>query len=125
MDEANRLAQHQTLAELTHYYLTRMTEYCGRLAVLAENDTLDAKGIVAMTRNSLLFGAIFICVSITTGGFASAQGAASVSVSYSHCGINRHTESYPKSREARRAYGCKSDDAGFLEGPPQGDERGN
>ena len=44
---------------------------------------------------------------------------------YGKCGANTHTESYPHARQSRRAYGCKSDDAGFLEGPGQGDLRRN
>jgi hypothetical protein len=93
--------------------------------MLVENDTLDDKGIFAMTRNALLFGAIFTCASAAAGGLASAQGAHVAYVSYRYCGINHHTEAYPKARDDRKAYGCRSDDSGFLEGPAQGDERGN
>ncbi len=124
-DGANDDVWRPANCELRHYYLNRMTECPGRLAALVENDMLGDKRIVAMTRNSLLSCGLFICVSAATGGFASAQGAAPVGVSYSRCGIDHHTESYPKSREARKAYGCRSDSAGFLEGPAQGDERGN
>jgi len=44
---------------------------------------------------------------------------------YGRCGANAHTESYPHARDERHAYGCKSDDAGLLEGPGQGDQRRN
>ena len=44
---------------------------------------------------------------------------------YGSCGANAHTESYPHARDERHAYGCKSDDAGFLEGPGQGDQPRN
>lgn len=44
---------------------------------------------------------------------------------YGRCGANAHTESYPHAKDAQRAYGCKSDDAGYLEGFGQGDQRRN
>jgi hypothetical protein len=44
---------------------------------------------------------------------------------YGKCGVNAHTEAYPRARDERHAYGCKSDDAGFLEGPAQNDQRRN
>ena len=44
---------------------------------------------------------------------------------YGRCGPDRHTEAYPHARYERHAYGCKSDDDGFLEGPAQGDKRRN
>jgi hypothetical protein len=44
---------------------------------------------------------------------------------YGHCGRDAHTESYPYAKLDRRAYGCKSDDNGFLEGAGQGDPRRN
>jgi hypothetical protein len=44
---------------------------------------------------------------------------------YGKCGPNAHTEAYPRAKDERHAYGCKSDDAGYLEGPAQGDQRRN
>ena len=44
---------------------------------------------------------------------------------YGHCGPDAHTESYPHAQDERRAYGCKSDDNGFLESDGQGDQRRN
>lgn len=44
---------------------------------------------------------------------------------YGKCGVNAHTEAYPRAKNERHAYGCKSDDAGFLEGPAQSDQRRN
>jgi hypothetical protein len=44
---------------------------------------------------------------------------------YGKCGADAHTEAYPYAKEERHAYGCKSDDNGFLEGPGQGDQRRN
>ncbi len=44
---------------------------------------------------------------------------------YGSCGPDAHTESYPYAKEDRRAYGCKRDDNGFLEGPSQGDSMRN
>jgi hypothetical protein len=44
---------------------------------------------------------------------------------YGRCGHDAHLESYPYAHEDRRAYGCKSDDEGFLEGSGQGDQRRN
>jgi len=41
------------------------------------------------------------------------------------CGVNAHTEAYPRAKDERHAYGCKSNDAGFLEGPAQGDQPRN
>jgi hypothetical protein len=44
---------------------------------------------------------------------------------YGRCGMDAHTESYPYAKRERDAYGCKSDDAGYLEGPSQGDKMRN
>jgi len=44
---------------------------------------------------------------------------------YGRCGPNAHIESYPHAQLARHAYGCRSDDDGFLEGPGRGDRRRN
>ena len=44
---------------------------------------------------------------------------------YGACGRGSHTESYPDAKDERHAYGCKSDDSGYLEGPGQGDQRRN
>lgn len=44
---------------------------------------------------------------------------------YGRCGPDAHTESYPHARTERHAYGCKSDDNGFLESDGQGDQRRN
>ncbi len=44
---------------------------------------------------------------------------------YGRCGGDAHTESYPYARDERHAYGCKSDDNGFLESDGQGDKRRN
>ena len=44
---------------------------------------------------------------------------------YGRCGPDAHTESYPLTEQERRAYGCKADDNGFLEGPAQGDSMHN
>ena len=41
------------------------------------------------------------------------------------CGADAHTESYPLAHEQRREYGCKSNDAGYLETEGQGDKRRN
>jgi hypothetical protein len=41
------------------------------------------------------------------------------------CGADSHTESYPLAHEERRAYGCKSNNAGYLETASQGDKRRN
>ena len=42
---------------------------------------------------------------------------------YERCGKDAHLESYPLATDERRAYGCKSDTAGYLEGASQGDKR--
>ena len=44
---------------------------------------------------------------------------------YAKCGRDAHTESYPHAKDARHAYGCKSDDDGLLESDGQGDHRRN
>lgn len=44
---------------------------------------------------------------------------------HGRCGVNSHTEAYPRAFDERHNYGCKSDDAGFLEGPAQSDQRRN
>ena len=41
------------------------------------------------------------------------------------CGADAHTESYPYARDERHAYGCRSNEAGLLEGPSQGDNMRN
>ncbi len=72
-----------------------------------------------MKFGSLVFGAV--CVA----GLASLAGCASYpppgKLVYGRCGMDHHTESYPRARDPKKAYGCKSDDAGFLEGNGQGD----
>jgi hypothetical protein len=44
---------------------------------------------------------------------------------YGHCGWDSHTESYPRAKDPRKAYGCKSDDDGYLEAEGQGDKPRN
>ncbi len=44
---------------------------------------------------------------------------------YGRCGVDAHTESYPFAKDERHAYGCKSDDNGYLESDGQGDPRRN
>ena len=44
---------------------------------------------------------------------------------YSRCGPDAHTESYPHAKYKRDAYGCKTDDDGYLEGGVQGDKAKN
>jgi hypothetical protein len=44
---------------------------------------------------------------------------------YGKCGVDAHTESYPHAKDERHAYGCKSDDNGYLESDGQGDQRRN
>lgn len=44
---------------------------------------------------------------------------------YERCGKDGHLESYPLAHDERKAYGCKSDTAGYLEGAGQADKRGN
>jgi len=46
-------------------------------------------------------------------------------LTYGRCGGDAHTESYPEAKDPRRAYGCKSDNDGYLEGAAQGDQRRN
>jgi hypothetical protein len=41
------------------------------------------------------------------------------------CAPDHHTEAYPRNPHRKRAYGCKSDQDGFLEGHGQGDKQGN
>ena len=44
---------------------------------------------------------------------------------YGRCGPDAHTESYPYAKHERNAYGCKSDDDGYLESSGQGDRMRN
>jgi hypothetical protein len=44
---------------------------------------------------------------------------------YKGCGKDAHTESYPLAKDERHAYGCKSDNDGFLETSSQADRRRN
>ena len=46
-------------------------------------------------------------------------------LTYGRCGMDGHLEAYPLAHEERKAYGCKSDTAGYLESASQGDKRGN
>lgn len=46
-------------------------------------------------------------------------------LTYGNCGRDAHTESYPLAQSPHHAYGCKSDDDGYLEGAAQGDRRRN
>ena len=80
--------------------------------------------IGAMSRASLRFAAAVIALSASTNGHAWTE-AEPRHVEYSHCPLDSHTEAYPKNWRHKRAYGCKSDQAGYLEGPAQGDEQRN
>lgn len=44
---------------------------------------------------------------------------ASGPVTYAHCGLDSHTEAFPNNPHPRRAYGCRSNQSGFLS-PPNG-----
>jgi hypothetical protein len=44
---------------------------------------------------------------------------------YGKCGPDAHTEAYPYAHDERHAYGCKSNENGFLESSGQGDQRRN
>lgn len=76
-----------------------------------------------MARNSLRFVAVLLALCASTDGRAWTQDAPHVG--YSRCGRDSHTEAYPRNPHWKRAYGCKSDQAGYLEGPAQGDEMRN
>jgi len=76
-----------------------------------------------MSRTSLRFVAVFIALSASTDGRAWTEAAPHVG--YSHCPRDSHTEAYPRNPHPKRAYGCKSDEAGYLEDSDQGDERRN
>ena len=76
-----------------------------------------------MARNSLKFVVVLLALCGSTDGRAWTQAVPHVS--YSHCPPVSHTEAYPRNPHWKRAYGCKSDQAGFLEGPAQGDEMRN
>jgi hypothetical protein len=76
-----------------------------------------------MSRATLRFVAVFIVLSASTDGRAWTEAAPRVE--YSHCPRDSHTEAYPRNPHRKRAYGCKSDQAGYLEGPGQGDGQRN
>ncbi len=44
---------------------------------------------------------------------------------YGHCGMDAHTEAYPHAKDPLKAYGCRSDDDGYLESTGQGDRQMN
>jgi hypothetical protein len=56
-----------------------------------------------------LFLAFF---SALVGGDASSPVLADVV--YAHCPLDSHTEAFPRNRKHRHAYGCRSNQAGFL-----------
>jgi hypothetical protein len=78
--------------------------------------------ISALVR-SLRFVAVLIARSALTDGCARTD--APPHVGYSHCPPDSHTEAYPRNPDPKKAFGCKSDQAGFLEDSAQGDERRN
>jgi hypothetical protein len=80
------------------------------------------QGIGALVRNSLRL-AVLIALSASSGGCARTD--APPHVGYSHCPRDSHSEAYPRNPDPKKAYGCKSDQAGYLEGPAQGDDKSN
>ena len=76
-----------------------------------------------MTLRTLASGAALI---VLTAGLAACNPYPLPGrLAYGKCGQDAHTESYPRAHDARHAYGCKSDDDGFLESDGQGDRRRN
>jgi hypothetical protein len=50
-------------------------------------------------------------LSTMAAGGARAQEAP---VTYAHCALDSHTEAFPRARHWRHAYGCRSNQSGFL-----------
>ena len=76
-----------------------------------------------MTWKACLSGAALLAVTLPLLGCSSYPLPGPLV--YGRCGADAHTESYPLAEEDRRAYGCKSNQEGFLETGAQGDERRN
>jgi hypothetical protein len=61
----------------------------------------------AFVRAGILAAIVFMPAA---GGGAAAQSG----VTYAHCALDSHTEPFPHARHWRHAYGCLSNQAGFL-----------
>ncbi len=76
-----------------------------------------------MSRKALASGAALLLLSVGLSGCNPYPLPGRLA--YGKCGPDAHTESYPRAHDQRHAYGCKSDDDGFLESDGQGDRRRN
>jgi len=94
------------------------------LTYLVDDDIFSRAGGILVKSNSLSFLALALALGAPADGWAWTQ-AASSDVVFSRCGHGSHTEAYPRAIHRKRAYGCKSDEAGYLEGRGQNDEPGN
>ncbi|WP_158818521.1 hypothetical protein [Methylocapsa sp. S129] len=66
-----------------------------------------------MTRTFTKIGIFGAALSLLLAGCASAP-VVSGRVTYARCALDSHTEAFPRNPHPRRAYGCRSNQAGFL-----------
>jgi hypothetical protein len=95
------------------------------LAIREAFATLAAFGITseaAMPREVVITGAILIAVAETLMGCASTP-TVSGPVTVARCPLDSHTEAFPNNPDPKRAYGCRSNQSGFLNPPSDEKER--
>jgi hypothetical protein len=76
-----------------------------------------------MDLRSLGYGAAVLVVAASLAGCG--QYPPPGPLVYGPCGHDAHTEAYPHNPDDKKAYGCKSDDDGYLESSGQGDQAMN
>jgi hypothetical protein len=65
-----------------------------------------------MTRTFIKIGIFGAALALPLGGCASAP--VSGPVVYRHCAGDFHTEAFPRNINPKKAYGCRSNQSGFL-----------
>jgi hypothetical protein len=73
-----------------------------------------------MPRKVAIFGTIVVVVFAALAGCASTP-TVSGPVTVARCPLDSHTEAFPNKPHPKRAYGCRSNQSGFLN--PPSDER--
>jgi hypothetical protein len=73
-----------------------------------------------MPREVVTTGAIIVAAAVALMGCASTP-TISGPVTVARCPLDFHTEAFPNNPDPKRAYGCRSNQSGFLNHP--GDEK--